>query len=392
MTRRRAPFLLAVAALLLGMAPGGPGGGQSSGCSPGVSVDVSAASTPGHPRRVATGAGVTCPTPEASGGGIFGGGNAQRQMPPPGVPGQDCTGTVIEPTELSLTPGGQMQVFWPDPSFQGTGSDTPEPQDLGRVLSGIAPKQFFMQAGTTDYFLPFRLDGKWDASGRNCVPKDPAHPQDSFSPICTGATVNIGCLIAQPHGIAPGPLGIGALNGIDLRGQMLQLVHPGQITSLPAQPNPALVNAPTCFFVNGADIDGQDVNQPATFELVLLSGADASNRQVYYVFRVELALQGVEWQFGDNSGQTEPLPPPCVGVSNAPLQFAHRYLRYSQPEGFEVRATETFTIHVTEYWYDSAGTPHAPLDLGDLQPIQIQPGPAPVFRKVVVQEEGVPIG
>jgi hypothetical protein len=390
--QRWAPLGLALLAVPMGMAVG-TNPGQNPGCRPGVSVEVPAASTPGRPQRVATSASVVCPTPEAPGGGMFGPRDKQ-QFGPPGVPGQDCTATVLEPMELSLTPGGQELVFWPDPAFPGTGSDTPEPQSVARVISGIDARTFFMQGGTIDFFNPFTLNGKWDASGFKCVPKDPNNPQGSFRPNCTGATIAIGCLVQQGHSIGGGPLGLGALQGglVDLRAQMLQLVHPGQITSLPAQPFPALVNSPACFFINGADIDGQDVNQPATFELVLLGPADGTGRRVYYVFRVDLQLTGVEWSFGDGSGATESLPPACVGVSGAPLQFAHRYLRYSPTDGFPVTATETFSIHVTEYWYDSFGQPNPPLDLGDLQPIVIQPGPAPLFRKLVVQEEGVPVG
>jgi hypothetical protein len=389
--RRWAPLALALVAVPLGMAPG-TNPGQNPGCRPGVSVEVPAASTPGVPQRVATSASVVCPTPEAPGGANFGP-RQKQQFGPPGTPGQPCTATVLEPMELSLT-GDTEMVFWPDPSNPGTGSDTPEPQSVARVISGIDAKGFFMQGGTTDFFNPFTLNGVWDGTGFQCKPKDPANPQASFRPVCTGATIALGCLVQQGHAIGGGPLGIGALQGgqIDLRARMLQLVHPGQITSLPAQPNPALVNSPACFFINGADIDGQDVNQPATFELVLLGPADATGRQVYYVFRVDLALTGVTWTFGDGSGATEPLPQPCLGVSGAPLQFAHRYLRYSPADGFPVGATETFSVHVTEYWYDSDGQPNPPLDLGDLQPIVTNPGPVPQFRKVVLQEEGVPVG
>lgn len=388
--KRLAPLLLALLAVPLGMAPG-TNPGSNAGCTPGVSTDVQAASRPGQPVRVVTAANIVCPTPEAPAGGTFGP-RSKQQFGPPGVPGQDCTATVLEPMELSLTPGGQEQVFWPDPSFPGTGSDTPEPQMVARVISGIDAKTFFMQGGTTDFFNPFTLNGKWDATGFQCVPKDPNNPQGSFRPNCTGATIAIGCLVQQGHTIADGPL-IGTLQGglVNLRALAIQLIHPGQITSLPAQPNPALVNSPACFFIDGADIDGGNVNQPATFEMVLLGPADGTGRRVYHVFRIEIALSGVRWSFGDGSGDTEGLPGACIGVSNAPLQFAHRYLRYSPADGFPVTATETFTIHVTEFWIDSNGQPNAPAG-ADLAPVDVNPGPVPLFRKIVVQEEGVPVG
>jgi hypothetical protein len=390
-TRRRAPLVLGLLAVLLGMAPGVDPGGNP-GCRRGVSVEVQGSSTPGVPARVTTNAEIVCPTPESqAGGGSFGPSGPIRQDPP-GTPGQPCTTTVLEPMELSLTPGGQELVFWPDPSFPGTGSDTPEPQDVGRVISGIGAKDFFMQAGTTDYYNPFRLKGKWDATGFRCEPLDPNNPQGSFTPICTGATIAIGCLIARGHAIGGGgfPPGLlpGGLAGVRDRAQ--NLIRPGQITSLPAQPNPALVNAPACFFVNGANIDGGDVNQPAEFQMVLVGPADATRRQVFYIIRIQLQLTDVRWTFGDGNDQvSRSLPRPCQGVSDAPLQFSHNYLRYSGPNGFAVSATEVFSLSARAYWNDSAGNQQQ--DLGPFDPIEVQPAPGQ-FQKVVVQEEGVPIG
>jgi hypothetical protein len=391
---RRLPVLLGVLAVLLGMAPGNGSGGSSS-CTPGVSTQVTAASTPGQPVRVTTNASVVCPTPEAPGGQIWGPHNPQPQQPH--VAGTKCTEEVWEPMELSLTPGGQMEVFWIDPSNPGTGSDTPEPQMVSQIITGVSPQDFWSQAGTdTNFFMPFTLNGQWDSTGFKCVP-DPKDPHGSFQQICNVAPIPIGCLrrdgVGGPGG---GPLPIGALQGpgVDLRARMQQRIHPGSIASWPAQPNPALVNVPTCFFLNGADIDGQDPNVPATFEVVLLGPADGEGRQVFYVFRIDVALQGVAWTFepGPDGGQTDPPPGACQGVSNAPLQFAHTYHHYSPPGGFGITATETFTLHVTEYWYDSAEKPHPAADLGDLPPITVNPGPPGGFSKVVVQEEGVPVG
>jgi hypothetical protein len=297
--------------------------------------------------------------------------------------------------ELSLTPGGQMEVFWVDPSNPGTGSDTPEPQMVSQIITGVSPQDFWSLAGTrTNFFMPFTLNGLWN--GTSCSP-DPKDPHGSFQQICNVAPIPFACLrqdgVGGPGG---GPLPITALQGpgVDIRGQMTQKIHPGTISTLPAQPNPALVNVPTCFFVDGASIDGQDPNVPATFEVVLLGPADAEGRQVFYVFRIDVALQGVAWTFGDDGPTSQGVGgvPECQGVSNAPIQWVHTYLHYSPPGGFAVSATETFTLHVTEYWYDSAGAPHAAADLGDLPPITVNPGPAPAFNKVVVQEEGIPVG
>src|SRR5439155_24581127 len=135
---------------------------------------------------------------------------------------------------------------------------------------------------------PFTLNGKFDTTGFKCIPKDPADQQASFTNNCNGAaTFAFACIVKRPTGITGNPtVGIGQLGGlVDLRARMLQLIHPGQISTLPAQPNPALVNTPTCFFIDGSDIDGQSVNLSAEFELVILGLPDATARQVYYVFR-----------------------------------------------------------------------------------------------------------
>jgi hypothetical protein len=382
------PVILGALALLVGMAPGN-GGGGNAGCSQGVASDVPAASTPGTAVPVTTGANVVCVTPESGGGGSFGPPGKQT-FQTGGTPGQPCTAVVWEPLELTLSPGGQMLIFWPDPSFNGNGSTTPEPQDLARIIAEN-PKTFFEQAGTTDFFMPFTLNGKWDASGSNCVPKDPNDPQASFQEICNTVPIALACLGQTGHPITGTPPGIGAPGLINLRNQIVQLIRPGTITTLPAQPAPGVVNLPTCFFIDGANIAGQDVNQEQDFQMVLLGPPDASGRQVFFIYLVQLQKTGVTWDFGDGSSDPTPgLDPQCLGRSNAPLQFSHTYLRYSPPAGFAVTAHETFSLNVTVFWDDSNGQPNTET-LPPLPGIDVQPGPAAGFSKVIVQEEGVPV-
>src|SRR5207247_10050868 len=102
-----------------------------------VRTEVQPASRPGQPVRVVTGATATGPTPERQDGGSFG---PTRPLPgPPPVPGTDCVKQVNEPMELSLTPGGQYLVFWPDPTFHRHGPATPDPRDLAPAISALGP-------------------------------------------------------------------------------------------------------------------------------------------------------------------------------------------------------------------------------------------------------------
>jgi hypothetical protein len=390
---RRLPLILGICAVVVGMAPAPTQGGSGAGCTQDVSVNVPGASTPGVPVRVDTSAGVHCPTPESQ-GGFFGPPSPQTYSLPP--VGSSCRQVLA--ARLEFGPGSDTLVFWIDPSrFVGLQSGTPEAQDPSRFLGGsMSAKDFFMQGGSIDYWVPYTLTGIIQPNG-TCGPKDPKDPAASYTANCTFAPGSWpGCLIPSANGpVGPaGGLPLTALP-VNLQGMMRQMIAPGQISTLPQDPAPGLVNTGTCFFVNGLSIQGQDAGPGQTFQLVLTDPPDASGRSIYYVFQLQMHLDPVQpfiWNFGDGSTAVDgKLPAPCWQQAGTPLTkaFSHTYNHFSPQGGFAVTATENFVINATEYFSDAAGT-HGPINLGALPPLQISPAPQP-FVKAIVQEEGVPV-
>jgi hypothetical protein len=390
---RRLPLILAICAVLVGMAPGPTNGGSGAGCTKDVSVNVPGATTPGVPVPVDTSAGVHCPTPESQGGFFGPPSNQNVPLPPVGSSCREVVGARLE-----FGPGADTNVFWVDPSrFTGPQSDTPESQDPSRFLGAmLSAKDFFMQAGSIDYWVPYTLTGTIQPD-HTCGPKNPNDPGASYQANCTFAAGSWpGCLIPSFNGpVGPaGGLPLTALP-LNLQGMMRQMIAPGHITTLPQDPSPGLVNTGTCFFVNGLSIQGQDAVQGRTFQLVLTGPADASGRSIFYVFELQMQLDPAQpfvWNFGDGSTTVDAtLPTQCRQQASTPLTmaFSHTYSHYSPAGGYAVTATENFVINATEFWSDAAGT-HGPINLGALPPLQVSPAPQPFF-KAIVQEEGVPV-
>ena len=391
-TNRPVPVILAILGLLTGIGASGPVSPPTAACTPGLRIEAPAASRPGVAVPVTGTGSVVCPTPESTGGGSYGA-SQDKQVGPPGQPGQPCTAQVQKRLEFTLTDGGEYLLFWIDPMrFQGIQSGTPEPIDADRLVSGTSPQQFFMDAGQTDYWVPYTLNGKWDQSGFTCVPKDPNDIAASFTPNCNfNANPFPACLIRSGHDLTSDGLPASAIPGgiLGLKQQVTRLINPGTITAWPAQPIPGLVNAPTCFFV-----DQMNVPQSQSWDIVLAPPTgDPTNRVLFYTFRIQVSYQGTQWDFGDGNPEQVALPRQCLGVSQDSVQTAHPYHRYSDGRpgnAFQVTATETYAIQVTEYWADSRGV-RPPLNLGDggAGPITVSPNG---LAKTIIQEEGVPIG
>lgn len=388
---RPVPAILAILGLLTGLGASGPVSPPAPGCTPGLRIEVPSTRTPGVPVPVTGTGSVTCPTPESTSGGSFGA-SQDRQTGPPGTPGQDCTAQVLKRLEFNLTDGGGYLLFWVDPMrFQGIQSGTPEPIDADRLVSGTSPQQFFMDAGSTDYWVPYTLNGKWDQTGFKCVPKDPNDIAASFTSNCNfNGNPFPACLIAAGHNLTSGGLSVASIPGglASLRQRVRDQIDPGVISSWPAQPIPGLVNAPTCFFV-----DRMNIPQSTTIEIALAPPTgDPTGRVIYFIFRIVISYQDTRWDFGDGNHEEVGLPRQCLGVSQDSVQTAHPYHRYSDGvpgNAFQVTATETYAIQVTEYWADTAGVHTLNLGDGGVGPITVNPGS---LAKTIIQEEGVPIG
>jgi hypothetical protein len=210
-----------------------------------------------------------------------------------------------------------------------------------------------------------------------------------------------------PHTITPGQaLGdaTALAQTLNLAGLLSGKFNGGAISSTPAGPNPALVNAPTCFFVNGLTADGQPVatttNQIVTsFQITLMDpqAFDAFFRHVVYTFRIDVTYDGTDWKFGDTpaSISNPKLDPNALCGGNAAgsqLSASYIYTKYSlkQPNGiFTVTAQHHYSVRVTAWWHDLGG-PHS-VDLTGTLNLPTLNVDATATNIQVVQEMGVPI-
>jgi hypothetical protein len=160
---------------------------------------------------------------------------------------------------------------------------------------------------------------------------------------------------------------------------------PGTIHSSPA--SKGLVNTPVCYWIEGITIPAEQ-----DLTLVLPGPVDASGRQVFFTFFARIVFQGVTWNFDEASGDNSlaALPPYCP---SGPLVVAHQYTRISDERHpdlrYHVTATESYSISVLVYWFDSNGS-HGPIavDPGVSAPT-LSPN---VYAQYVGQVEGVPLG
>jgi len=172
------------------------------------------------------------------------------------------------------------------------------------------------------------------------------------------------------------------------------------ISSLPAHPNPGLVNIATCFYVSGMTIDGApgDPLEDHFWEQIVQGPLITEGRHVYYVILIHVYYQQTVWDFGDGTRVTipgggssvEPVPQQCGPVPGQQFQVAHTYQRYSTGAGFQVRVTHQFGVDVTEMWQDGVG-PHRVDFLNAVAPVPVIAQNQP-YVMPVIQEEGVPIG
>jgi len=368
--------LLSAAYAQPALATGGPGPGNGNNCKPVVGGQAGGTT----PVPVSETAQLPCPL--ASGPtGVPAGPSAPTRGP--FQPGQSCWYVINRPVKIQVTPGGGVNEL--DPNASGTQyTSLGYPQDLA-----IVP---VTEAESFDIYMPFKFSGRADAGGFCTVNITSQLGCPDPDPLTNFVVVGNICWVTTPHPAVGGGLPPGQITPYLDQASLLQFINIGTLSSLPDNPNPGLVNIGTCFFLHGASFQGagggpQPISQPAFYSMTV--GAplnDGTGRFVFYVFRIELAFTGAQWDFGDGSAAPDgSLPVPCQGVP-ADIAVSHTYLKYGT---FPVTLTEHYDVTVTEFWEDANGEHPAITLTGLIPPITRVLGP---YTKQVIQEEGVPVG
>jgi hypothetical protein len=302
------------------------GTGNGAYCSPGFAANLHL----GQAAVVDSGASVNCPAPgPGPGGTAHSGTQPGRPSAPTFHVHDDCTYTVNYPVDYSETAlsGGAPSDF-----------------------IGPLPTKFFSPPartllGTNDLFVPWRISGWYDESGR-CVPKNGTVYYTDLCAVPFPSPGVAACVIQVPHPVPGGPAPPGSL-GLDpltLLGDAKNHIQPGTLTSLPTAFG--LVGLGTCFFI-------QNMNTPVsqTLEIPLRGTPDGSGRGVYYIFRIEIDFDGVTWDFGDQSDATDAgLPGQCGGAV-----ASHTYRRYSLGTGDGGHRLFLLGVRGTSWWSLEAG-------------------------------------
>ncbi len=358
------------------LASGGPGPANGDNCIPTVGGHVGATT----PVPVQETARLPCPLVSGPTGVPAG---PPGPLPGPFQPGQSCSYVIYQPVKIMVTSGGGVDEL--DPNASGTQYATiGYPNDL--KLVPLTTQE------SANIYMPYLFKGRADANGNCTVSVTSQLGCPNPVPFTNFVVVGNICWFTQPNvvvgpGITPGQLApyLDTAN-------LLQFIHVGTMSSLPNNPNAGLVSIGTCFFVRGASFQGlgggpQPITQPAFYTMSVSAPVnDGTGRFIFYVFRIELAFTGADWDFGDGSTVPDPaLPQPCQGVP-ADLRVSHTYQKYGT---FQVSITEHYDVTVDEFWEDANGG-NGPVTLtGIVPPITRVLGP---YTKQVIQEEGVPVG
>jgi hypothetical protein len=259
-------------------------------------------------------------------------------------------------------------------------------------------------AAKYNIYTPYLFTGKYDANGLCTVPVGgdiqgaPGWQLGCPDPFAFYNVVVAGNLcnnfyqnaVVRQNGL-PNPGQIVPFLNV---GNIKQFINQGTMSSLPDNPNRGLVNIGTCFFVAGATftVPGgppQTVQRPVTYEMSVSEPVnDGTGRYVFYLFRIQISLQQLEWHFedGPNASTVDPqLPAPCANVP-ADIAVSHTYTRYGD---YQVTLVEHFGLRVDEYWSDADGAHHT--QVNGVLPADV-PINLPVYQKSILQEVGVPNG
>ncbi|MFN2462713.1 MAG: hypothetical protein ABR573_02275, partial [Candidatus Dormibacteria bacterium] len=180
-------------------------------------------------------------------------------------------------------------------------------------------------------------------------------------------------------------------------------VNGGTVGTSPSDPSRQYTFLPSCFWLTGSE-------KNKAFELrvqdpTVGAAGTPDGRAITYVYRINVGLQNVHWDYGDGASREGVVGTPWSPAAPDACSNEHTYERISvranpgtvacpaaYPHSsmddacYEVRVRETYAVSVTAYWYDGAG-PHAPVEMGTMSPLTLTP-PSTFVR--IQQIEGVP--
>jgi hypothetical protein len=406
--------LLALQATLVWAQPAAAAGGVNTGNSfscAGDDPSVIATYSSLTRVNVAASGGISCPTPQNQAPGAFGPPSTQPVNVPLPTSGP-CH--LVYDTPITFRLNGATPEYHRLAPVNGSAVATPgspetwdpaNPQWTDTPAWGwigfsndypITPAMYKLAGTSYNYFLHWEFFGTWNAQ-HQCVAKGGIGNQGWVQPCALNiGGVAAGCTDQVPN--VPGAVGPMAIGGIpiDLNGLVRGRFTGGQISSRPDNPNPGLVNVPTCFYVTGATVDGAvaDPQQDYYWEQIVQGPDLGEGRHVYYVLLVHVSYLDTVWDFGDGTTATvgkggSVADPRCGNVSGQQLATTHTYVRYSAGDGYHVTVTHHFGIDVSEMWRDGAGA-HQINVPNAIPPVAVVPANQP-YAKSIIQEEGVPV-
>jgi hypothetical protein len=353
----------------------GQGQGNAPSCG---NISASDHVVTGVPTAVTGVGGDTCYVPGST-GSPYGGppqGPPPSRPPQPFKPGATCTFDTFEPDTFTpstntVTTGGGSGQWFPN-------------QAQADAITTIMD--------TTNQLEPFQNTGKFDNNGNCtnvtlvqsfCIMGRWQWTQLPGAQICWVPQATPSPVIMPPTWTPP--------QIVPSIQQFTKLVSPGIISSKPDQAG--LVNAPTCFYV-----DGLTIPQAQDYDMVLQGPSTPftgpwGGRSIFVTIRFHIAYQAQQWNFGDGSSLEAPLPtnPALCAGSSAPIQTAHVYTHFSQGlsnDAFPVTVTETYGVDASYVYVDARG-PQPAVSLGTLGTFSVTTLP---YARRVIQEQGVPVG
>ena len=207
-----------------------------------------------------------------------------------------------------------------------------------------------------------------------------------------------------PSGPPPDPSVVPAVGPL-VQTQVQALTRGGAIASAPA--NKAYVNAPACFWLNGAD------TTTTTVEMRMDDPADdGEGRHIVYTYRLNIGYAGTTWNYGDGTTVEGDGGQPWSSAQPDSCSNPHSYKRISTmdapgavacPAGYQhasrddgcylITAVSHYTVSGDVFWWDSNGPEHQPINLAALRRFDL-PGPGQPPNQLAVQVfqiEGIPV-